>query len=1387
MKEDRATNQLLRSSALGVFQEAGEETEAAMTARPGRDLESPFLSEELFVGESKEEWEPRVAALVTESPFRQAFGQRPIEFSEQQEPENTLSLEEEVPIPEEARIEVEEEVAYPPEESESDEEEPPLEEFFTEGLLRLLKPGAAIVQRVKQLLSEGAFGLSLLWRFASGQIWSEDHLALEILLHRQPRLRPAELDTASGSKRLGSLRSLAVKHQRELTPIRERIVRPIFGNPANFQVGPAGASGECQIQDLRKEVPENVEGGKRKDGTRWYKRDKKRSPRKQEKIDSIVLHHMAYNIGNDVKLYIKVGAHYIVTADGQIAQLYDDLDFLNASNGFNKRCIAIEFAGNFPDHRYHWWKSSKPPIRPIPDRCYLTPAQIRAGRCLLATLKAGLPGIKYLYAHRQSSESRPNDPGPDVWFNIGEWALAKLNLTDQQPTTHIGTGRPIPSDWRTARPALLEKEADSEHSTDEADQMVEEDLFAGPSQSATRLLEGPYAEEEEFSFGEGKEDEAAGEDIEFLEEELGGSSTYFRIANDIVGAFEGGKAGKLNLKDQGIISYGKHQATLAGGALFSILKRYTELSKGETAARLASYLDRVKKKDESLSRDQVFIQLLKDAARDPEMSQAQDEIFAKEYWVPAKKAAAAAGVTSALGHVLFYDAHVHSGAKGARRAIERTINHLGGKVGAVVGGSRIDELAFLRAFHDLRIKNRLRRSAKQAEEAKQIEAEAQALEREAATAEPERKRTLLRLAEEKRRKAKRKAANSRALEISAKKTRGPTYRALVESGDLELRGDAAGQIRLVGKPGVKIRGLQPGATVDEVASELEAKEPGEESEETLEESFSNYLGQPEEEEASEAKLSYADEEPLTLEEDDSLPRPLGKLTEAELPETEGEPDEEFDSEFGEEVEADFWADGKRRLHTVREIHHVFEGVFDAELSRTQIRKAVRLNRGYAKTLYRDDKGNKIDRRRIGRFLAQATGLMPPVTEEGFAVAVARWQRTHGLKEDGILGPVMWKRLQEPMGDKVFKGDVIEGSGKEVVRWRSAFYEIHQKLLSAVDTYWTNYIGGLNELRFGIIFASSGLSRKSVLDTLLDLAFSIVEATIPFGKFVTKAGERIFSLNFLSFTKEAIDAVRQNVSETQGGSDISDYASSIIQAVEGTPGAPERTPGAREVMKKEALAAMDRWIPMVRHAPDPGAVVEKIRESVDNFFDHVGTLTSAVFALRFGEGFVQKAGPLGAGERQGGILYLPLSIEIDDTGVSLKSIGKKWILATTAKPADKLAEALFNQLQKLKLKVWQLNLLKSVDMTITRLSPTWLGFPPPERLQASVIFRTGTKGIEAFDIFQYSRDSFQYSGGWFKVLLTKDHETILNVWNAPLIRKAITGVNAIRGTNSYNDF
>jgi carboxypeptidase C (cathepsin A)/phosphatidylserine/phosphatidylglycerophosphate/cardiolipin synthase-like enzyme/V8-like Glu-specific endopeptidase/subtilisin family serine protease len=287
-------------------------------------------------------------------------------------------------------------------------------------------------------------------------------------------------------------------------------------------------------------------------------------------------------------------------------------------------------------------------------------------------------------------------------------------------------------------------------------------------------------------------------------------NSFHRIASDITSAFEGGKTGTLNLYDLGVISYGKHQATLHSGTLLGILKRFTELSASNTATKIATYLDRVKSRDESLREDTEFIRLLKDAAKEPEMNQAQDEEFGRQYWQPAKRNAAKHNVKTALGHAIYYDTKIQGGLEQVAKSTE---TRLGGSIGQTANGKEITELDALRTFVDERIQRNLRISKYQRKQADALNQAAQELE-DAASSEPAHGDDLKKQAAEKRKKAKEYTANAAALEVSSTRTRGPSFIGLVETGDLDLYDGAAGKIYLKGKPGVSIESLRPGATID---------------------------------------------------------------------------------------------------------------------------------------------------------------------------------------------------------------------------------------------------------------------------------------------------------------------------------------------------------------------------------------------------------------------------------------------------------------------------------------------------------------------------------------------------------------------------------------------
>jgi uncharacterized protein YgiM (DUF1202 family) len=191
---------------------------------------------------------------------------------------------------------------------------------------------------------------------------------------------------------------------------------------------------------------------------------------------------------------------------------------------------------------------------------------------------------------------------------------------------------------------------------------------------------------------------------------------YYGIANQITSLMEGGTTkgdyGALTIvKDGGIVSYGKHQATLASGSLGDVINAYLESANSPTAKSLTAYQPRVGRRDASLRDDQGFLNDLKNAAKEQKMKDAQDMVFNQGYWKPAVKAAAGAGIQSPLGLALLYDTKIQGGME---TLMDRTRAALGGDVGDKVGEKTIDEQTFLKVFVEKRAA-RLEDIAKSAE------------------------------------------------------------------------------------------------------------------------------------------------------------------------------------------------------------------------------------------------------------------------------------------------------------------------------------------------------------------------------------------------------------------------------------------------------------------------------------------------------------------------------------------------------------------------------------------------------------------------------------------------------------------------------------------------
>ena len=141
--------------------------------------------------------------------------------------------------------------------------------------------------------------------------------------------------------------------------------------------------------------------------------------------------------------------HFAILPDGRILQIHPLQAYTPASNGFNAGSVAVEFAGNFPNTKGKWWisKDLKTAAQRKANQNQVTPAQIESGRYLVQYLKRTM-GLKTILAHRQSSGTRENDPGPDIWYNVGQWAVDNLGLSDGGAGFKVGTGNALPDLWR---------------------------------------------------------------------------------------------------------------------------------------------------------------------------------------------------------------------------------------------------------------------------------------------------------------------------------------------------------------------------------------------------------------------------------------------------------------------------------------------------------------------------------------------------------------------------------------------------------------------------------------------------------------------------------------------------------------------------------------------------------------------------------------------------------------------------------------------------------------------------------------------------------------------------------------------------------------------------
>jgi len=162
---------------------------------------------------------------------------------------------------------------------------------------------------------------------------------------------------------------------------------------------------------------------------------------------------------------------------------------------------------------------------------------------------------------------------------------------------------------------------------------------------------------------------------------------------------EGNPAAYQN-SDAGIISYGKHQATLQSGTLQRVIDAY--LLRSDSATSLAiqqEYAARIAAGDASLRNDQRLRELLIAAASEQAMEDAQDDVFEQRFYQPAITQARLHNLGSPLALACLYDTQIQGGLF---TLLPQTKDQLGGIVADTGSGGPINEQTFIATFLDLR-------------------------------------------------------------------------------------------------------------------------------------------------------------------------------------------------------------------------------------------------------------------------------------------------------------------------------------------------------------------------------------------------------------------------------------------------------------------------------------------------------------------------------------------------------------------------------------------------------------------------------------------------------------------------------------------------------------
>jgi len=135
-----------------------------------------------------------------------------------------------------------------------------------------------------------------------------------------------------------------------------------------------------------------------------------------------------------------VACHAMAFRDGFFALPCPLTWYVYHGNGFNATSLGIEIEGRYAGDLER--KSDEQEVTDLVVECANAALKYLVDEARLL----GAP-LKYIYAHRQSSETRRGDPGAELWRRVAvEYATPVLGL-ERRPELVMGGGRQLPKSW----------------------------------------------------------------------------------------------------------------------------------------------------------------------------------------------------------------------------------------------------------------------------------------------------------------------------------------------------------------------------------------------------------------------------------------------------------------------------------------------------------------------------------------------------------------------------------------------------------------------------------------------------------------------------------------------------------------------------------------------------------------------------------------------------------------------------------------------------------------------------------------------------------------------------------------------------------------------------